>query len=388
MTSVKFFHSNMVGAPVLSGTAGATIGVLDACLKDGFGIKSVNTLVIASGVATMNVTGSHAAVVGSVVLVAGATPSGLNGEKRVTAITGTSVSFATAEADGSATGTITFKMAALGFATPFTGTNLRAYQASDVESARMFLRVDDTGTTTSRVVGYESMSDVNTGINPFPTAAQVSGGMYWPKSNTASTAARDWVLIGDSRAFIFWTNPAANALVLGAAFGFGDINSNKSGDAYGCAIFGGNSDINSTGSPVDGCIGYGIGTGTPINAYVSRASTGLGGAVLARKIGAYNASAGYSGTLNYNSRNFAYPNTPDNALLVSQVELQVGSAVRGRLAGAFHCPQVLNDAFSTRDFIDGTGPFSGKRFMALRTGTPGSTTYGVMFVDVTGPWRS
>jgi hypothetical protein len=388
MTSVKFFHSNMVGAPVLSGTAGATIGVLDACLKDGFGTKSVNTLVIASGVATMNVTGSHAAVVGSVVLVAGATPSSLNGEKRVTAITGTSVSFATTEANGSATGTITFKIAALGFTTPFTGTNLRVYRSASVESTQMYLRLDDTGTTTSRVVGYESMTDVNTGVNPFPTVVQVSGGMYWPKSSAASTAARDWVVIGDNRSFIFWANPAASGLGLGVAFGFGDINSNKSGDAYGCAIFGGASDVNNTGSPINGCIGYGMGTSATTNSYIARASTGLGGALLARKIAAYNTAAGYSGTSNYNQNSFVYPNTADNALLVSQVELQVGTSVRGRVAGAFHSPQILNDAFSTRDFIDGTGPFSGKRFMALRAGTPGSSTYGAMFVDVTGPWRS
>jgi hypothetical protein len=33
-----------------------------------------------------------------------------------------------------------------------------------------------------RASGYESMSDVNTGTGPFPTAAQVAGGGYWEKS--------------------------------------------------------------------------------------------------------------------------------------------------------------------------------------------------------------
>lgn len=388
MTSVKFFHSGMNGAPVLSGTAGALVGVLDACLKDGFGAKTITGLTVASGVATATVVAPHAAVVGSVVLVAGATPSGLNGEKRVTAITSTGISFATTEADGSASGTMSIKMAPLGFTTPFTGTNLRAYKSSAPESTGMYLRVDDTGTTTCRVVGYETMSDVNTGLNAFPTSAQVSGGMYWGKSSAASAAARDWVLVGDSRGFVIWGNFAANANSIGAAFGFGDIISNKSGDAYGCTIFGADSGVNNSSSPVPGCIGYGMGTTAATFAYIARASTGLGSSQLARKIAPYNLAAGYSGTSTYNTNAFAYPNGADNALLVSPVDIVVGTSMRGRLAGVYHTPQVVNDSFNTRDFVDGTGAFSGKRFMALRTGAPGSTSYGATFIDVTGPWRA
>lgn len=386
--SVKFFHSGMNSAPVLSGSAGAMVGVLDACLKDGFGSKSVTSLTISGGVATMNFSGSHSAEVGTTVLVAGATPSGLNGGQKVTAVVGSSVSFATTEADGTASGTITFKMAPLGFTTPFTGTNLRVYRSASAESTGMYLRVDDTGTQTCRVVGYETMSDADTGTNPFPTDAQVSGGMYWGKSSQSNSTARDWVLVGDERGFVIWGNFAANVLGVGAAFGFGDILSNKSGDAYGCAIFGGNTNDHTSGSPVPGCVGYGMGITAASFAYIARAHTGLGGAQLVRKIGAFNLSAGYSGTTNYNANAFVYPNGPDNALMVSPVDLQVGSSLRGQLAGVYHTPQAVIDAFSTRDAIAGTGAFSGKNFMALRTGTPGSSTYGVAFVDITGPWRT
>ena len=37
-TSVKYFHSELPGAPVLSGTAGSRIAVLDACLVNGWGL--------------------------------------------------------------------------------------------------------------------------------------------------------------------------------------------------------------------------------------------------------------------------------------------------------------------------------------------------------------
>lgn len=385
--AVKFFYSGMVSAPVLSGTAGATIGVLDACLKYGFGSKSVTSLVISGGVATMNVTGSHSAVVGATVLVAGATPSSLNGEKKVTAITGTSASFATTEADGSATGTITFKIAPLGFTTPFTGTNLRAYKSSSVDATGCVLRLDDTGTTTSRVVAYESMSDINTGVGTFPTSAQFSGGMYWPKSNAADSTSRPWVLIGDERAFIFYVAPNATYTTQGAVFGFGDILSNKSGDAYGCVLFGHTSTVNVEGSPIPGCLGYSPGTNPAFYGYIARDYTFLGGSQLVKKTSGANNGPGYSGTTNYNGNGLGYPNGPDNGLLVSPVDLLVGTNLRGRFPGIYHTPQNVGSALNTLDYIDGTGIFAGKRFMALRPGTTGDSSSGVMLVDVTGPWR-
>ena len=67
-TSVKYYASTMPGAPVLSGTAGALATLLDACLVDGFGLKTVDTLVVASGVATANISTGSAAVTGGVVL--------------------------------------------------------------------------------------------------------------------------------------------------------------------------------------------------------------------------------------------------------------------------------------------------------------------------------
>ena len=90
------------------------IAVLDACLVDGFGLKSVDTLVVSGAVATANISTGHSAMVGSVVLISGATPSGLNGEKRVTAITTNTVVFdATGISDQTATGTITLKICLL-----------------------------------------------------------------------------------------------------------------------------------------------------------------------------------------------------------------------------------------------------------------------------------
>ena len=67
-TSVKVFHSAMNGAPTLSGSAGALLSVLDSCLSDGWGSKTMTTGAISGGVATLNYTSTAAPEVGSVIL--------------------------------------------------------------------------------------------------------------------------------------------------------------------------------------------------------------------------------------------------------------------------------------------------------------------------------
>lgn len=386
---MKFFHSDMPNAPVLSGTAGSMISVLDACLKDGFGLKSVTALNVAGGVATATVSATHSAVIGSTILVAGATPSALNGEQKVTAVTSTSVSFATAAADAAATGSITLKMAPLGWLKPFSGTNLAAYKASAPEATGCLLRVDDTGTQTCRVVGYESMSDITTGTGRFPLDLQVAGGMYWPKSADSNSVARRWAIFGDNQFFIIYvkTYPEETAYVNygGVLFGFGDLIPAKSGDAYACAIFGGPSDTHVSGSFQSGSIGFSSAPNdTPADAYMPRSALGLGSSQPLKKMSTYlnstQSGLGNSGVL-------SFPDPNNNGLVVTHVDVIVSRGFRGRIPGVYHTPQYARDGLSNFSVIDGTGDFTGKRFLALRAGTTSGDNAGPTFVDITGPWR-
>ena len=106
------FDSSQVGAPVLSGSAGALRAVIKACLVDGFGAGPVASSTVAAGVATVAFSGSHPYRVGSVIQIAGATPSALNGNKRTSTVVGSSITFsAPGVPDGVAPGTITAKTA-------------------------------------------------------------------------------------------------------------------------------------------------------------------------------------------------------------------------------------------------------------------------------------
>ena len=113
---VYTFDSSMTGAPVLSGTAGALRAVLKACMVDGFGAGAVATLTVAAGIATAAFAGAHPYRVGTIAQFGGATPAGLNGQKRILSTTASAITFdATGIADGAATGTITHKVAAAGW---------------------------------------------------------------------------------------------------------------------------------------------------------------------------------------------------------------------------------------------------------------------------------
>lgn len=210
---VKLFLNTQAGAPLASGidnTVGELITLLDACLVDGYGSKTLSSLVVSGGVATATVSTGHGfpniGTYGPVVRIEGATPSALNGDVRITSISATQFTFPTAAADGTATGTITAKRAPLGWTKEFSGTNIAVYRPKG--GLRHYLRVDDTVGALARVRGFGAMSDINTGTDPYPTDAQVSGGLYYHKS--VSTIPRSWILVGDDRRIMLLTDASGS----------------------------------------------------------------------------------------------------------------------------------------------------------------------------------
>ena len=400
-TSVKFFSSAlMANAPVLNGVAGALIALLDAVLVNGFDTKSLTGLTVAAGVATAAFSGTHSAVEDSVILVAGVSGgptgyAGLNGEQKVTAAALGSVKFATTLPDGTYTGTMTIKMAPAGWEKVYSGTNLAAYRSLDLTSTRMFLRVDDTNAQFARVVGYEAMTDVNTGTNPFPTTAQMSGGGYWPKSVNSNSTAVDWQVFADAK--MFYYIPVAGrstqaTYLTGVCRGFGDLVPLRgAGDPYLCCL--NYSATASVGSQLEN----GLETNSASQTAVARGLSGLGGSALhfsAAYMGAP-ATTEYSGNT---ARFGSFPGDVDGGLYLSKKVLcPTGQTYpRAELPGALHMAQSLGfDTFKANTAIPGTRDFAGRRLVAAVTSASGATfsqvssasNSGVMFFDKTGPWR-
>ena len=388
-TSVKFLHSAMAGVPSLTGQVGSLIAVLDACLVDGFGLKPVDSLVVAGNVATMNFSSGHPYEVGSVVLNAGAAPNGLNGEKRITAVTTNSASFATTGiSDQTATGSITTKLAPAGWGKPFSGTNLAVYRSSDVTGNRNFLRVNDNYTTDpreARLIGYEAMSAVSSGTGPFPTTAQVDGGAFLAKSIWADAQARPWVFFGDEK--IFYLSVQYHPSYGYQTYFFGEPIPFRTPDPYNTVL--GASSVavalhsgyfyGSIDRMGNGQAPAGFSAGDNI---VPRAPNGLGTARSCGRttVGGY--GAGESGT----NTAIQYPNPADNALVFADILMLSDQSPRARYPGVYWVPQQLNAAFATRDVVVGSGAFSSKTFVAVQ-GSGSSNYGGAYFVDRDGPWR-
>lgn len=383
-TSVKTFASTDPGALVLSGTAGALSTLLKTYLVDGRGSGAVATLNVTAGVATATYSAGHPFAVGSVGEFAGATPSGLNGQKRILSVATNSVTFAAPGiADGAATGSITSKLASAGWQQVFSATNITCLKPTVPEATGCVLRIDDAGTTNARVRAYEAMTDASTGVGPTPLDSQITGGLYWPKSNAANTAAKTWYLVADERGFYLAVAPAGSdryTLLYG-----GDIASLKSGDAYGYLLTGNQADQTNTSSVPDGCVGYSH-RSARTGAYLVRAHTAIGQSTAAQRIGAHhNGSTAdvYAGTAGYSVG--AYPNGPNNGLMTGALEMHA-LGIRGTLPGLLHPVQDCASAFATGVIVDGTDDLAGRRLMAIRTGPPAGGTVGTVFIDITGPW--
>jgi hypothetical protein len=389
-TTVKYFHSAMPSAPQLSGTVGSLIGILDACLVTGFGLKNVDSIVVTSNVAVVTISTGHSAEVGTVMLLSGVTvPAALNGEQKVTAISATTFSFATTGvSDQTATGTITCKAAPAGWSKAYSGTNLAAYKSTDVTSTGQYLRVDDTATGNARVSGFETMSDVNTGSGQFPTPAQRTGGLYWPKSSGANATSRNWMVATDGKRF--YMAVAAYLSTPNDYFShmFGDLIPTKTNDPYCCSITGYATDV-ATVAPalLDSLLEISV-TNPTTEAYVSRSYTGLGSSCRMRKtayILATNVSNWQSGSVTQ-SNAMMYPHPEDGGLYVSPYFLLESTSIslRGRLPGYHVVPMyVPNGLFSARDSITGVTGLPGR---TLRAFIGGAGEKGLAFFDTTGPW--
>lgn len=383
-TSVKVFASTDPGALVLSGTAGALSTLLKTYLVDGLGSGAVATLTVAAGIATATYGAGHPFAVGSVGEFAGATPTGLNGQKRILSAATNSVTFdATGIADGAATGSITSKLASAGWQQVFSATNITCLKPTVVEATGCVLRIGDTGTTNARVRAYEAMTDASTGVGPTPLESQLAGGLYWPKSSVASTLARTWYMVADERGFYLAVAPAGSDRY--TLLFAGDIASLKSGDAYGYLLTGNHADQTNASAVPDGCVGYSHRSARN-GAYLVRSHTAIGQSTAAQRLGAHhNGSTAdvYAGLPGYSVG--TYPNGPNNGLMTGALELHA-LGIRGTLPGLLHPVQDCGNAFATGAIVDGTDDLAGHRLMAVRTGPPASGTVGTAILDVTGPW--
>jgi hypothetical protein len=310
-----FFHSGMAGAPTNTNAAGSTLEIIRSCLVTGFNLKSVVSASVASGVMTINYAAPHGYEDKVWLRLDGAAGGSI--VQRVTTASGASSLTIPAPgfADGAVSGTLSTRVAPADWEEVFTGTNIGVFR-SKVEgpgSTRFFYRVADTvsGSNPPILRGFESMSDANTGIGPFPTFAQNAGNGF-PVERPST--ARPWVVVADGRTMYLNTKygPAdADCLT----YFFGDEQPFSSADLFMavCAVYVNLSQEGARTRP--------------------RISQGTGSAV----VGNQRSLFGLTG--------LAYPSPVDGGLVLMRPvlchEQGTGTAVRGVVRGLLQTPQLV-----------------------------------------------
>lgn len=260
---------------------------------------------------------------------------------------------------------------AAGWTEAFTGTNIAAFRAGG--GNQRYLRVDDSATATARIVGYESMSDVNTGVGPTPTAGQISGGGYILKSSTADATARPWLVIATDKAFYLWVGfsmttaqgIAGSTLAQPIIF-FGDYPSYKSGDQFNTAIMCG---IGATISSHHSCTAVTTVGSATSGIFSMRSYTQVGGSITIAKT--YDSPKGQGSSI-MGALGSTFPDPVTGGMMISPVHINENIALvtRGILPG-FWAP-LHNLPGSPGDVFQGSGALAGKEFLLL-DGSSGAT---------------
>lgn len=376
-TSVCVFSSVQTGAPSLSNVAGNLIAVLDACLVNGWGLVTCDSVVISGGVGTATINAGHAAIEGSVVLFAGATGglAALNGRRKVKGVGTYAVTFDAADlADGTATGTITLKIAPAGWTKAFSGTNLAAYKSSNAQASGCLLRVDDTTTTYASVRGIETMTDINTYSGVIPTTTQQATNCFVKSS---SATAKPWRIFANDRAVYLAIAPDASYPTAFILYGFGDSIPRRAGDAWRFFLCAANSSAISL-SPSYNPLPVAAG-GTYHSKYMARSYSALGSAVAVTQVWMDSANQSGSG---YGGRSF--PNGPDNGIDYTQVRVLEGSNYRATLPGIYAAPQAIGAGIADWAILKDVPGLSGS--LLYQQWAVDSGSRGGVFFDITGPW--
>lgn len=353
--AVFIFKSTDTGAPSVSGEVDKLRALFQALLVDGYNSHTSGLSIARSGSTATVTKTSHGYVTGQVIRNGGWDQTEYNIDAVVTVTGANTYTYAVSGSPATpGTGTGTAKVCPLDWTQPYTGTNKGAFKMRTA-SNQFYLRVDDSNAQNTQVRGYETMTDVDTGTNLFPTNAQITvgSGLYFYKSSAASSTARAWKCWSNGKFIILVVNTDGSNLW--TPFLFGDFVSYKSGDAYNCLCNANATSSATTNTNVNS--GY-IAPSADIGAaghYIARAHGGASGAITSSKVAEYRCAPNSSSAQQIGSLASAtYPAPIEGGVIFGPVFLSesqvLANGYRGRVPGlyapAHQRPVTSGDTFS------------------------------------------
>ena len=395
MTQPYRYDSSETGAPSLNNVNGSLIALARAVLINGFNVKAISAITVASGVATVQCpTHGFACGYAQPVRITGASVPALNGDKQPTLVDGNYFTFlAPGVADGSYTATDA-RRAPLGWTEVFAdGPGTKAiFARSAPEAGTQLLRLVDTGAapasvTEVRVQMLESATGVDTFVNASPTAAQVTdgaGGYIYKGTNTAT--AKTWALVGNDKGFYFIgpTNSTSVGVSL-MPYWFGDGVPFYEGDSHFCLLSVNNAA--SAGASATSVVGVGSTLAANFNStapVASVAARSRNGATLSEVFDCQGPVPARYGT----ASNMSSGVMPEKLYLMYGAHVVSNSLtkeVRGLLPGL--AAPVANLPFQSLAAVSVIGPVEGdgRYYLAVNARVGGSVAANFA-IDLTGPW--
>lgn len=259
--------------------------------------------------------------------------------------------------------------AGAGWTKPYTGANIAVFRQGAGGNGR-YIRVwnartgDDPATycMTANVRGYEAMTAVSTGTNPFPTTTQSnSNGLLVRVACSSPSYPTGWIVRATSNwfdvlVFTGFTPPrgANSAPVADSYLSFGAFPSLKSGDTY-------NDFILAEANDSYHCYPH-VGFSSTYLAYVSRNDLGVVGAKAAVLVPLSGCRENMMGT--GGPSDFPYPNRVNNSVDLFQYALHSEGYFRGVLPGVWGSAHGVT-AIGFGNTFSGIAPVAGRTFEVI-----------------------
>lgn len=429
VTTPTIYRSTDTGAPIVTAARGSIVNLLTKCLVNGYGSTRATATITSSGVNVSNndtvtmdgtvytfktaltpaanevlIGASAAASLTNLAAAMGnlgtsGTTYGAGTQHQtnlqVTSVTSTVITL-TAHTGG--TGGNSLALAKSAATLTLSGATFSGGSGSDTTSSvgwslvyntdiskgvfrapsgrRFYYRVLDDNSLTGIgrdfvVRGAESMSDVNTATNFFPTVAQLSDANNSArKSTTSDSTNRAWTVWADDRTvYVFIATGDSGSL--SHACGFGDTYSFVTSDSYnGFCHTRGASTASTTTSGAAGMENVSntqTATTAQANFYQTRKAIGTGGGEASAKFADLGVNSSFGAT-NGPAGTFVYPNTADSKLHMTRVYIIdcTNGTCRGWLRGLYAAKHAASN-FTEGDTATGTTladvSFSGKSFV-------------------------
>lgn len=297
--------------------------------------------------------------------------------------------------------------AAAGWSHPFTGSGTKQVYRSG-SGNRFYLRIVDDNTLTggrrtTQVNGYISMTDVDTGVNQFPSAIQESASgthCNWHKSVDVSATARSWTIYADDRTVYIFIQTGDTGATAGnyPLYAFGEFYSYVPNDLYNCLLIGVSTQAATASYTTAGTWSGDLVLGNTQGAvqsshFKARLSTGTGmSSPFCKKGGNHLAATSMTASVTLLGV-LAFLNTADSDLYLHPIWIMDGSsasssvpeAIHGEMRGMYHqCHPISN--YTDGDTASGAAAtsFSAKTFVFLKQ-TPNA---GVWTIETSNTLRT